>query len=429
MERTEKIAEALRKKQMTDDEDSGSKSSSKRMDSDDSNVKEPKKESTTARSSRDIAMAAAVLNKGRGVKTSDKFVGIAKDMVAKMDDEELRILIENCKRFPLKKERFESAYKDDIAKSDETLKKFMSSEDIENTGPRKDIRRRYVEFKEVCEKFIWKKESNMNWGAIVQVPDVEKILKHTKMQNRTLKPGSFFMLYSKSYWMHQEMSEARLEMDVRIKILEGLIPVYNAGFKVTDKSFKGNSGKNIGLQFRMERQDFLDVMEISGQNDSVDIYKLKEASLFKDPGGIFKNAMCPQVFLLMQTKTIRINRKRNLKLLHEALTEVGAMMLRIMKIASALTEGGYDFKIYERPDLDRNGEFFKDYMEAFRIVHMVVRISKILAFGRTGGENTRSETDHMPIDYEASKVLSQKYELDGALMVNIFNATSLKSTK
>jgi len=360
---------------------------------------------------------AAQLFGNRGAKDSQPFVNFAGDIMSKIPFAYWGFIIQNVKKYPLKQTEFDTRVKFNIDSSRQNIIDGGGSvENADNSGPRKNYINNAALLREILSKYVWTSPnaSRLSWDNIVRLPRITEVLMEAHAMNRKLQSTATWMLYSRAYFMVSPFEESLKEVDTRTNFVEVLIPFYLAFFRFSD----------IGLRkLELQNVEMFNTTVMSNENPDIQSLALTKESMSMNVGLLFKSNILPNPWLLSQSKSIRMIRKDPSKK-NDVTTyyiHIAARMMRVMRISNHF---GYK-PTFNVVSFKKGSPFMIDYWEAYRVVHLVIRNSKSLAFGRKGGENTRTDEDAFVADTVKIDDYTNKIMLDINL-VNSFYGTIQK---
>jgi len=358
------------------------------------------------------------LLRGMGKKSSATFVEKAKQMFLKMTDEDIARIIKYAKKLPIKKSNFESTYDENKTKGNTTLTGFgLAQADIDKTGPRKGLEKAHAELKDTLERCVWSVNPDANWSDIVRIPEIEEIILESWVMNQTVKPKALPLLFTRAYYMPATWKLIESEMNGRISQLEFLIPLYKNAFILSDTSFKGYKGEDVGLKTNTS-PILAEVLKPENKLDNVILAQLTQKMMEDAPADVFANAICPQVIFAMQCKSLRMARNNDSGIVNHIQGQIVLLMYRIIAIHQDITgKAPPDFG--DSVGLSNDDPFVRYYYKCYRVVHMIVRLSKRLVYGFVGGANTKAATELTRYDFKTVQKSASSVRISTAVWQNM----------
>lgn len=346
-----------------------------------------------------------------GKKDSGRFVEALTAAFDALDDGEKATLIRACKKLPLRKSDFDETYRVSMERSYLTLRNLGVKDDvIENSAPRKNFKKLYLECKDILKKKIWGKvpESALTWSTFVRIPEVEETLIHCHNANEFLVAGLLPLLYNPAYWMTMTFIQALNEIHNRN--LLAIITVVK-----TAKWFTVDVATGKCLQLRTSIKNVPDITKNPYQTvpartaetttkftydwymqDTVNIVATLQVAIFCD------------VRKAMQAKDFRMDRMDSSK----RETHQNRMMAVLSEMWDIIElHGDMVGMVYENVigNVDPKSDFGQAYYHALNWVHTYIRTAKALVFGRSLGANTRQMEN---VSYEFDHTTRRKYDTD-----------------
>lgn len=345
--------------------------------------------------------AALVVIRNLGAKNGDELAKrFAEHFGTQPDTEDLMLLYNCCKKFPLKESEFEEVSSDSLAKSEKNMKALgMTAEQIAKSGPRVTYLKNKKALKKYLEKNFWEKkvdEKVMNWGNFVRVPYVEEFCAALRAANQGLKPKAPSLIYTNTYWMTADFDSAYREATMRIYMIATLMEKCKKGIKHDNsvrgrftisaalaKIFEGSTREEFGTFALPDTRPELDELLKLGSNRD-----LLDCVVMVDPRK------------LLQTRTIRQGRPRRngAPMTKEHATKLN-MIIALMQAVIVIADMSYD-KVKERVQervkdgmkitLTNGSDFMKLYYASYGEVHNFTRQMKRLVFGNPSGRETRA---------------------------------------